>query len=175
MIGCTGFGDPETDYDAKILGPANQAINLAPDDPRSYFPKAQYLGLSRRPSEALDAANAGLAINPNDVGLVIARAIAENSLGQYEQAKADMARAIRLSPRDRYVGIFHIDLAEAEIGLGHFDAAIDELRKAIDLGQGRFTPTRTWRLPTRMREEWTRRRRPWPKPAASIQQSRSNG
>ena len=133
-----GFGDPETDYDAKILGPANQAINLAPDDPRSYFPKAQYLGLSRRPSEALDAANAGLAINPNDVGLVIARAIAENSLGQYEQAKADMARAIRLSPRDRYVGIFHIDLAEAEIGLGHFDAAIDELRKAIDSGARPF-------------------------------------
>ena len=133
-----GFGDPETDYDAKILGPANQAINLAPDDPRSYFPKAQYLGLSRRPSEALDAANAGLAINPNDVGLVIARAIAENSLGQYEQAKADMERAIRLSPRDRYVGIFHIDLAEAEIGLGHFDAAIDELRKAIDSGARPF-------------------------------------
>ena len=133
-----GFGDPETDYDAKILGPANQAINLAPDDPRSYFPKAQYLGLSRRPSEALDAANAELAINPNDVGLVIARAIAENSLGQYEQAKADMERAIRLSPRDRYVGIFHIDLAEAEIGLGHFDAAIDELRKAINSGARPF-------------------------------------
>ena len=35
-----GFGDPGTDYDAKIMGPANQAINLAPDDPRSYFPKA---------------------------------------------------------------------------------------------------------------------------------------
>ena len=130
-----GWGDPGTDYDAKILGPANQAINLAPDDPRSYFPKAQYLGLSRRPSEALDAANAGLAINPNDIGLLIARAIAENSLGQYEQAKADMERAIRLSPRDSQVGVFHIDLGEAEIGLGHFDAAIDEFRKAIELGR----------------------------------------
>jgi adenylate cyclase len=133
-----GWGDPGADYDAKILGPANQAIILAPDDPRSYFPKAQYLGLSRRPSEALDAANAGLAINPNDIGLLIARAIAENSLGQYEQAKADMERAIRLSPRDSQVGVFHIDLGEAEIGLGHFDAAIDELHKAIDLGSRPF-------------------------------------
>ena len=34
--------------------------------------------------------------------------------------------------RDPLVGIFHIDLGEAEIGLGHFDAAIAEFRKAID-------------------------------------------
>jgi tetratricopeptide (TPR) repeat protein len=94
--------------------------------------------LSRRPSEALDAANAGLAIDPNDIGLLIARAIAENSLGQYEQAKADMERAIRLSPRDSQVGVFHIDQGEAEIGLGHFDAAIDEFRKAIDSGARPF-------------------------------------
>ena len=129
-----GWGEPATDYDAKILGPANRSISLAPDDPGVYFAKAQYLGLSRRPSEALDAANAELAINPNDIGLLIARAIAENSLGQYEQAKADMERAIRLSPRDRYVGVFHVDLAEAEMGLGHFDTAIDEFHKAIELG-----------------------------------------
>ena len=133
-----GWGDPGTDYDAKILGPANRAINLTRDDPGVYFAKAQYLSLSRRPTEALGAADAGLAINPNDVGLLIARAIAENSLGHYEQAKADMERAIRLSPRDPYVGVFHIDLGEAEIGLGHFDAAIDEFRKAIDSGARPF-------------------------------------
>jgi adenylate cyclase len=129
-----GWGDPGTDYDAKILGPANRAINLAPDDPGVYFAKAQYLGLSRRPGEALDAADAGLAINPNDVLLLIARAIAENSLGRYEQAKADMERAMRLSPRDPLVGVFHVDLGDAEISLGHYDAAIDAYRKAIDSG-----------------------------------------
>ncbi len=133
-----GWGDPGADYDAKILGPANRAIDLAPDDPGVYFPKARYLGLSRHPSEALGAADAGLAVNPNDVDLLIARAIAENSLGRYEQAKADMERAMRLSPRDPFVGIFHVDLGEAEIGLGHFDAAIDEFRKAIDSGMRPF-------------------------------------
>jgi adenylate cyclase len=133
-----GWGDPGTDYDAKILGLSNQAINLAPDDPDVYFAKAQYLGLSRRPSEALDAANAGLAIDPNVVGLLIARAIAENSLGRYALAKTDMERAMRLSPRDRYVGVFHVDLGEAEIGLGNFDAAIDEFHKAIDAGYRPF-------------------------------------
>ena len=38
-----------------------------------------------------------------------------------------------------------------------------------------FSPTRTWPPPTRMRARWTRRSPPWPKRAASIPQSRSNG
>ena len=45
---------------------------------------------------------------------------------------------MRLSPRDPVIGVFHVDLGEAEIGLGHFDAAIDEFRKAIDLGYRAF-------------------------------------
>ena len=49
-----------------------------------------------------------------------------------------MERALRLSPRDPFVGVFHVDLGEAEIGLGQFDAAIDEFRKAIDLGYRPF-------------------------------------
>ena len=39
-----------------------------------------------------------------------------------------------LSPRDPMIGSFHVDLGDAEISLGHFDAAIDEYRKAIDSG-----------------------------------------
>ena len=133
-----GWGDSGTDYDAKILGQADRAINLAPDDAGVYFPKARYLGLSRRPSEALGAADAGLAVNSNDTLLLVARAITDNSLGRYEEAKADMERAMRLSPRDPFIGVFHVDLGEAEIGLGHFDAAIDEFRKAIDSGYRPF-------------------------------------
>jgi hypothetical protein len=48
--------------------------------------------LSRRPSEALGTADAGLAVNPNDVELLRVRALAENSLGRYEQAKDDLER-----------------------------------------------------------------------------------
>jgi tetratricopeptide (TPR) repeat protein len=116
------------------LGQANRAINLAPDDSGVYFPKARYLALSRRPGDALGVADAGLAVNPNDVDLLRVRALAENSLGRYEQAKDDLDRAMRLSPRDPFVGFFHIELGKAEMGLHNFDAAIDEFRKAIDSG-----------------------------------------
>ncbi len=90
--------------------------------------------LTRRPGEALGAADVGLAINPNIPALYQARALAENSLGRYEQGKADLERAIRLSPRDPAMGFWHVDLGDAEINLGHFDTAIDEYHKALDMG-----------------------------------------
>jgi adenylate cyclase len=133
-----GWGDPGTDYEAKVLGQANRAIVLAPDNVRVYFVKAGYLSLSRRFNEALGVSDAGLAINPNFVPLYIPRTAAENSVGRFEQAKADAERAMRLSPRDPYIGNFHVIVGDAEISLGHVDAAIDEYRKAIDAGLRQF-------------------------------------
>jgi adenylate cyclase len=133
-----GWGDPGTDYEAKVLGQANRAINLAPEDPYVYYPKANFLALSGRPSEAVGAADAGLAVNPNDVLLYLPRAIAENSLGRFEQAKADVERGMRLSPHDIAIGVFHVILGDAELGLGHFDAATDAYTKALDSGFREF-------------------------------------
>ena len=133
-----GWGEPGTDYDAKVLAPSNRAISLAPDDPYVYLPKALYLVFSGRPSEALGAADAGLAVNPNYVMLYLPRATAENSLGRYEEAKADAERAIRLSPRDPIVPVWHVDVGDAEINLGHFDSAIGEYRKALEMGENGF-------------------------------------
>jgi adenylate cyclase len=129
-----GWGDNATDYEAKVLGQADKAIVLAPNNTRAYYVKSAYLSMSRRPGEALGAAEAGLAINPNFAPLFLPKSIAENSLGRFEQAKADAQQAMRLSPRDPYVGSFHVITADAELSLGHLDAAIDEYHKAIDLG-----------------------------------------
>jgi TolB-like protein/Flp pilus assembly protein TadD len=129
-----GWSDAPVDYEAKVLGQADRAIALAPDNVRAHFVKALYLSATRRPSEALGVADAGLAINPNFVLLLAPRAGAENDLGRFDQAKADAERAIRLSPRDPYIGLFHNIAGNAELGLGHFDAAGDRYRKAIDSG-----------------------------------------
>jgi adenylate cyclase len=129
-----GWGDPGTDYEAKVLGQANRAIGLAPDNVRAYYVKADYLGQSLRFNEALSVTDAGLAINPNEVLLYIPRTTAENSVDRFEEAKADAERAMRLSPRGPDIGIFHLIVGDAELSLGRFDAAIDEYRKAIDSG-----------------------------------------
>jgi adenylate cyclase len=133
-----GWGDSGTDYEAKVLGQANRAIALAPDSVRAYFVKADYLSLSGRFNEALGVTDAGLAINPNDVLLLEPRTTAENSLGRFEQAKADAQRAMRLSPRGPEFGLFHLIVGDAEISVGHVDAAMNEYRKAIDAGLSNF-------------------------------------
>jgi adenylate cyclase len=126
-----GWAEPGTDYEAKVLGQANRAITLAPNSVEGYYQKAQYLSLSRRFEEALGVASAGLAVDPNFVPLLDLRAGAENSLGRYEQAIADAQQAMRLSPLDPATGAFQVIVGDAEIGLGHFEVAIDEIHRAI--------------------------------------------
>jgi TolB-like protein/DNA-binding winged helix-turn-helix (wHTH) protein/Flp pilus assembly protein TadD len=133
-----GWGDPETDYEAKVLGQANRAIALDPERIGAYQVKADYLSMSGRPGGALSVVDAGLAINPNAISLYAPRGSAENILGRFEQAKADAERAIRLSPRDPFLGAFHVIVGDAEINLGRFDAAIDAYRKALVSGQRGF-------------------------------------
>ena len=47
---------------------------------------------------------------------------------------------MQLSPRDTYIGVWHVEVGDAELGLGHFDAAIDAYHKSIDLGFHAFAP-----------------------------------
>jgi adenylate cyclase len=135
-----GWTNPETDYDAKIVGQTDRAIALDPDNMRAYYVKSLYLLLTHRWNEALNAADAGLAINPNFAPLYATRGVAENSIGRFEQAKSDLQLAMRLSPRDPEIGFRHNQLGNIELNLGHFDAAIDEYHKAIDAGFRTFIP-----------------------------------
>jgi adenylate cyclase len=129
-----GWADEEVDWDAKILGQADRSIAIAPDDPAPYAVKSLYLTNGNHPVEGLRAADAGLAVNPNDALLHAARGLAENYLGHFEQGISEVGQAMRLSPHDPYIGGWHDFAAEAELGLGHFDAAIEEANKAIDAG-----------------------------------------
>jgi adenylate cyclase len=129
-----GWGNPETDYEAKVIGQADRAIALAPNNPWNYSAKSVYLTMTGRPKEGLRVADAEVAINPNYASAYSYRAFAETALGQFEQAKSDLQQAMRLSPRDPRMGAFHDKMAWAELSLGHFDAAIEESSKAIDAG-----------------------------------------
>ena len=71
----------ETDYDAKILGQADRAIMLDPDNIQAYLAKSGYLAISSRPNDAVRAADTGLAIDPNSAALYATRGIAEAYFG----------------------------------------------------------------------------------------------
>jgi adenylate cyclase len=129
-----GWATTGTDNEAKILGQADRAIELAPDNMWAYYVKSGYLTNSGRANEGLSAAEAGLAIKPDDPPLYRARGVAELALGRYEEAISDVQQAMRLSPRDPRIGLWLDDLGNTELGLGHLDAAIDKYHKALDAG-----------------------------------------
>jgi adenylate cyclase len=70
----------------------------------------------------------------------VQRGMAESALGSFEQAKSDVRQAMRLSPRDPRAGLWHFAMGGVEIEQGHNDAAIDEIRKAIEAGYRPFIP-----------------------------------
>ena len=135
-----GWTNPDTDYEAKILGQADRAIALTPHNPWNYSTKSVYLTNTGRAKEGLRVADAAIAINPNYASEYAYRSIAETVLGQFEQAKSDIQQAMRLSPRDPRMGPWHDYMAWAEAGLGHYDAAIEEANEAIDAGYKVFYP-----------------------------------
>jgi adenylate cyclase len=126
--------NPEIDYDARTLGQADRAIALAPNTWWAYYVKCVYLYYSHRADKAIDAADAGLAINQNFGPFWGVRGNANLFFGRFEQAKSDILQSIRLGPRDPLRAISTKYLGDAELGLGRFDAAIEDYHKAIDLG-----------------------------------------
>jgi tetratricopeptide (TPR) repeat protein len=133
-----GWTDAETDYEATIIERADRAIKFAPDDYHGYFAKSLYLTVSGRSSDGLRVAEAGLAMAPNSADLWGMRSVAESYLLKFEQAKSDVQHAMRLSPHDSSFALWRTYMAYAEFGLEHFDAAIDEAKKAIDAGHRGF-------------------------------------
>jgi tetratricopeptide (TPR) repeat protein len=141
------WSTPAIDYDAKVLRPVDRAIALAPENVWAYCVKSFYLNGSRRANEGVRVIGEGLAINPNYPPLYHTRGYAEVILGRYDQAKTDILQAMRLSPRDPDTNSWRTNLADAEMGLGHFDAAIDILHQAIDDGYRSSLPYRELAAP----------------------------
>jgi tetratricopeptide (TPR) repeat protein len=72
-------------------------------------------------------------INPNFAGAVIALAFAEATVGQAGEAKTHAQLALRLSPRDNFIGTAHLALAMANFTLRDYDEAARWCESAIQV------------------------------------------
>jgi adenylate cyclase len=126
------------DYDAAILGLLDRAIALDRNNIHAYRTKGQYLAISGRPEDAIRALDAGLAIDPNAAGLLATRSTANDYSARFEQAKSDIQQAMMLSPRDPAISQWQNLRADPELGLGRFDEALEDVKKAIDGGYRTF-------------------------------------
>ena len=124
----------DADYDATILGPADRAIVLDRSNIYAYRVKGQYLAVSGRPEDAVRALDAGLAVDPNAAGLLAMRSSPKDYLRRFEEAKSDIQQAMLLSPRDPAMSQWFNLRADTELGLGRFDEALEDVKKAVDGG-----------------------------------------
>jgi tetratricopeptide (TPR) repeat protein len=90
----------------------------------------------RRPNEALELAERGLAKAPDYIDLIDTRGMAFYRLGQYEKAVRDFERCVHLYP-SRAPGIvasyFHLGRCLAD--LGEKAKAVEQLNKALELNK----------------------------------------
>ncbi|MFO0991729.1 MAG: adenylate/guanylate cyclase domain-containing protein [Hyphomicrobiales bacterium] len=129
-----GWRPDIADYDAKVLAQADKAISLDPNNMQGYIAKTFYFNGTHRAKDGLRVADQGLAIDPNNASLYNVRGYSKINLGQFDEAKSDILKAMELSPRDPQMGLWLANIADAEMGLGNYEAAIDQIQRAVDAG-----------------------------------------
>jgi adenylate cyclase len=135
-----GWSDQGVDLYARAMQRANQALLLNPDQATAHYSKARLIMFKAKPNDAASAneiiseAEASLRADPSFAQAYHPMAVGEMLLGHYEQAISHLEQAARVSPRDSFIGLWHMETGRALMGLGRYDAALQEGLKAIDSG-----------------------------------------
>ena len=135
-----GWSDQSVDMYARAMQRANQALLLDPNQATAHYTKARLIIFRAKPNEAASAneiiaeAEASLRADPSFAGAYWAMAEGEILLGRYEQGMSNLEQAMRISPRDSSIGVWHMDMGRDLLALRRYDAAVQEGLKAIDSG-----------------------------------------
>jgi tetratricopeptide (TPR) repeat protein len=121
---------------ARAEGLVEQALASAPRSPLAHMAKGHVLRAQGRPEEAIPEYEAVIAFNRNWVAALSHLGWCKLLTGSIEEAIALQEQAIRLSPRDPYIGIWCL-----RIGFGHLlrtrtDQAIAWFEKARGANRG---------------------------------------
>ena len=135
-----GWAEPGIDYATRVISSADRAIASHAGNGMAYFAKGMFLAITNRSTEAIATGQAGIERYPNHALLYVVLSTAQISLGHYEQAKGYLEQAIKLSPRDPYTGVMRMQLGQIQMGLGHYDAAIELLYRSINPKFSSFIP-----------------------------------
>jgi adenylate cyclase len=107
-----------------------QALALAPKSPLAHFAKAQLLRAEHRCEAAIPEYETVLAANRNVLAAIGNIGRCKIYLGLLDDAVALEERAIRLSPRDPFLGVWYFRIGQARLLQSRVDEAIGWLEKA---------------------------------------------
>jgi adenylate cyclase len=92
---------------------ADMMVLLAPTEARSYFARANAVGVAGNHQQALADRRKAAELNPNDASVAFYLSWGEAAAGNTARAKALAAQALRMSPRDIWVGVAQLACAVA--------------------------------------------------------------
>jgi tetratricopeptide (TPR) repeat protein len=110
-----------------------KALALAPDSADAHLTYGIVLFAMRAPERALREFEFAVSLEPN---LAIAHAyigLMKVFLGRARETRAHVAEAIRLSPRDPLLFLWHFFLGVADIHLARVVHALESLRKSVEI------------------------------------------
>jgi tetratricopeptide (TPR) repeat protein len=126
---CPRLVRPKCGHDARAMQRANQALLLDPNQATAHYTKARLIIFRAKPNDAASAneiiaqAEASLRADPSFAGAYWAMANGEMLLGRHEQGMSNLEQAMRISPRDSSIGVWHMDMGRDLLALRRPDAA----------------------------------------------------
>ena len=109
---------------ARAEGLVDQALAVSPRLAFAHVVKGHVLRVQRRWEEAIPEYEAALSSNPNWLNSLHFLAACKMMTGSIEDAISLEQQAIRLGPRDPYIGNFYFRIGQAHLLLGRTDEAI---------------------------------------------------
>jgi tetratricopeptide (TPR) repeat protein len=108
-------------------------LALAPNDARAHYAHARALYARRLPERALRECELAISLDRNFSWGHAHAGLVKIAVGRAEETESHVADAIRLSPLDPRLGTWLLISGMADLFLGRFDRAIDQLRKSVEL------------------------------------------
>lgn len=126
----------ENDRFEEAITVGDQAIQIAPDDPRGYAVKGRAL-MWDNPTEAILVSIQGTDVDPNYAPLLAIQGVAYTNLGRWREGVQQAQRAIELDPTDAFV---QRSSYYPLLYVGNYQAAIDALENAISINPNLMNP-----------------------------------
>ena len=122
--------DPASSLAAESAVALERAVQQAPQDAELYVRLSQTYAVLNRPSAALDAIEHAVALSPNSIDWLRARATLATWAGDYPRAQDSYRRLAKLVPGDNDVSL---NLARVSAWGGQTDAAVEAYTHYLDV------------------------------------------
>ena len=136
VLAATYVSDDRSAHLAAAEADATKALTLAPNHARAHAVLGSIYTTTDRPELGITQAERALALDPSFAPCHAGIGWAKVMLGRAEEAEADIAHALRISPRDTFAYGWCYMAGTAKLLLGRADEAVVWLRRSVEANHG---------------------------------------